>query len=70
MVSIRMVHKLHSQFEIWTVDTEFGSVKGVHAIPWSVVVQNARTDEVVVSTPVDDDHMKLEYLSHHVSTWR
>jgi hypothetical protein len=53
MDNIRFIHELNTRFKLWTVDTEFGIVKGAHAIVYILNIRDTQTGEIVVSTPAD-----------------
>jgi hypothetical protein len=53
VAQFRMMHQLYRTHTMWVVDTEFCTIKGFRAIPFSTSVRNAQTGEIVLSTPIN-----------------
>lgn len=55
----RRLHRYLAMSTIWVVDVEFASLKAVNVVPFAISVRDARTAELVLSTPIDYDDIDL-----------
>ncbi len=55
----RRLKEMHDKYEVWTVDTEFGTLSGYNQIPYAIAVRNAKTDKIILSSAVDYNSMLL-----------
>lgn len=66
IADIQEIHRIDSNFEVWTVDCEFGTARNAHAIPYSLTVRNAKTEEFILSTSEEYDQIYLQELEDEI----
>lgn len=49
---VRNIYAINSRHTVWTVDTEFESLKDADAVPCVLTIRNANTDAIVLPNSV------------------
>lgn len=62
VAQFRIMHQLYRTHTMWVVDTEFCNIKGFQAVAFSISVRNARTGEIVLSTPINYGGRSLDSI--------
>jgi hypothetical protein len=59
---LRCRHRLYNDRTVWVVDVKFGTIRDAQPIPYMLSVRDARTDAVVLTTPIDYNYIQLSDL--------
>ena len=53
METVRTMHHIYQSGILWVADVEFCNCDGGVFAPFPIAVRDARTSEIVLSTPID-----------------
>ena len=65
---LQLMHQLCRTHTMWVVDTEFCNNRGSRAVAFSISVRDARTGDIVLSTPVDYECRSLDDIEQELVT--
>jgi hypothetical protein len=68
IAQFRIMHQLYRTHTTWVVDTEFCNIKGFQAVAFYISVRNARTGEIVLSTPINYGGRSLDSIERELVT--
>ncbi|CAN9199983.1 unnamed protein product [Alternaria alternata] len=63
---LRMLRTVVRNFVVWIVDVEFVSLKDVLPVPWQIVVRDASSGKIVISSLVNYGSMSIEDMVHEL----
>jgi hypothetical protein len=62
--NFRVLHQHYNNRILWAVDVEFGTLRGVNAVPYAILIRNVRDGALILSTSVDYDGINLDEMEH------
>ncbi len=63
---IQKLHRIFSQYEVWSIEVEFASIKSACAIPYILTIRDMKSDQIIVSITVDYGSMLLHDLERAI----
>jgi hypothetical protein len=64
---VERIQHYYGKYDIWTIDVEFAQPQRALPIPYALTVRNAKTNEIILSTPIDYGGIRVRVLEEKLA---